>query len=126
MTRRNATWAVVEKIGLALPEVEAGTSWGSPALKTRGRMFVCVPTHKSAEPDSIVACIDVPQRDELLAGEPDVYYLKEHYLNYPCVLARLKKIHPDALHDLIGMAWTYMNRKAPKRRAVKAKTRKSR
>ena len=120
-----ATWASVEKIGLTFPDVEAGLSWGSPALKLRGQMFACVPTNKQAEKDSIVVRLDFPQRDELLAAEPGVYYLKEHYVNYPCILARLKKIHPDALHDLIGMAWTYMNRKAPKRRAVKAKTRKS-
>ena len=62
----------------------------------------------------------------LLAAEPDVDYLKEHYVNYPCVPARLKSIYPDALHDLIGMAWTYVNRKSPKRRAAKAKTRTSR
>ena len=126
MTRGKATWAAIEKIGLALPDVEAGTSWGTRALKIRGTMFACIPTNKDAEKDSIVVRLDFPQRDELLAAEPDVYYLKEHYVNYPCVLARLKKIHPDALHDLIGMAWTYMNKKAPKRRAVKAKTRKSR
>ncbi len=122
----NATWSTVEKIGLSFPEVEAGLSWGSPALKIRGTMFACVPTNKEAEKNSIVVRLDFPQRDELLAAEPDVYYLKEHYVNYPCVLARLSRIHPDALHGLIGMAWTYMNRKAPKRRAVKAKTRKSR
>ena len=120
------SWATVEKIGLALPEVEAGRSWGSPALLIRGTMFACIPTNKSAEKDSIVVRLDFAQRDELLAAEPDVYYLKEHYVNYPCILARLKKIHPDALHDLIGMAWAYMNKQAPRRRSVKAKTRKSR
>jgi hypothetical protein len=120
------SWATVEKIGLALPGVEAGISWGSPALKLRGTMFACIPTNKSAETDSIVVRLDFAQRDELLAAEPDVYYLKEHYVHYPCILARLKKIHPDALHDLIGMAWAYMNEQAPRRRTVKAKTRTSR
>ena len=120
------TWATVEKIGLALPDVEAGTSYGSPALKIRGQMFTCVPTNKEAEKNSIVVRLDFAQRDELLAAEPGVYYLKEHYVNYPCVLARLKKIHPDALHGLIGMAWTYVNDKAPRRRTLKAKKRKSR
>ena len=123
---RAPTWADVEKAGLVLPDVEAGISWGSPALKVRGVMFVCVPTHKSAEKDSVVFRLDFPQRDELLAAEPDVYYLKEHYVNYPCVLARLKKIHPVAQRVRVGMSWTYMNRKAPKRRTVKTRTRKRR
>ena len=43
--------------------------------------------------------VDFAQRDELLAAEPDVYYLKEHYVDYACVLVRLKRIHPDALRD---------------------------
>src|SRR5262245_58219952 len=78
---RMQTWATVKKIGLALPDVEAGTSWGSPALKVRDTMFACVPTNKAAEKRSIVVRLDVAQRDELLAAEPDVYYLKEHYVN---------------------------------------------
>lgn len=117
------TWVTVEKIGLALPDVEAGTSYGSPALKVRGQMFACIPTNKDAEPNSIVVRLDLAQRDQLIAAAPDVYYLKEHYVNYPCVLARLKKIHPDALQDLIGMAWSYVNVKAPHRRTVTAKQR---
>lgn len=123
---KTVTWATVEKIGLALPDVEAGTSYGSPALKVRGQMFACIPANKEAEKDSIVVRIDLAQRDELLAAEPDVYYLKEHYVNYPCVLARLKKIHPDALRDLIGMARSFVDKNAPRRQTVKAKKRKSR
>lgn len=120
------TWAAVEKIGLTLPDVEAGLSWGSPALKLRGQMFACVPTNKQAEKDSIVLRLDFAQRDELIAAEPEVYYLKEHYVNYPCVLVRLNRVHPDALRDLVAMAWAHMNRKAPRRRPVTARKRKSR
>jgi hypothetical protein len=117
---------MVERLGLALPGVETGKSWGSPALKIRGTMFACVPTNKSAERNSVVVRLDFPQRDELLAAEPEVYYLKEHYVNYPCVLARLGKIHPDALRDLVGMAWTYVNAKAPRRRTLQTRKRKAR
>jgi hypothetical protein len=115
---RQITWPAVEKIGLALPDVESGTSWGAPALKVRGQMFVCLPTHKSAEPDSIVVRIDFPQRDELVAGEPDVYYLKEHYVDYACVLVRMKRVHADALRDLIGMAWRFVSAKTVRRRSA--------
>ena len=114
---KKVSFETAEKFGLALPGVEAGTSWGVPALKLHGKMIACTPTNKQAEPDSIVVCIDFRERDELLAAEPDVYYVKEHYEGYPCVLARLKRIHPDALRDLIRMAWEYRNAKsAPKRK----------
>lgn len=125
------TWADVEEAGLALKDVEAGIAWGSPALKVRGTMFACIPTNKQAEKDSVVFRLDIAQRDELLAEQPGIYYLKEHYVNYPCVLVRLKKIQPDALRDLVRMSWAYVDKTAPRRRAtkrgaVKATTRKRR
>src|SRR5262245_45731128 len=110
-------WAAVEKIGLTLPGVETGISWGTPALKLRGQMVACIPTNKQAEKNSIAVRIDFAQRDELLEAEPDVYYVKEHYLNYPCVLARLSRIHPDALRGLLAMGYDYVNARAPRKKA---------
>ena len=34
-----ADWETVERLGSELPEVEAGTSYRTPALKVRGKMF---------------------------------------------------------------------------------------
>ena len=106
------TFATVKKIALALPDVEEGTAYGSPALKLHGQLLACIPTNKEAEPDSVVVRVDFAQRDELLAAEPDVYYLKQHYVDYACVLVRLKRVHPDALRDLMSMAWKFVNSKA--------------
>ena len=118
------TWDTVEKIGLALPGVEVGTSWGTRALKLRGQMIACVPTNKQAEKNSIVVRIDFAQREELLRAEPDVYYVKEHYLNYPCVLARLSRLHPDALRGLLAMGFSYVNARAPRKAAKTARARR--
>lgn len=104
-------------VGLTLPGVEAGTSWGTDALKQHGSMIACVPTNKQAEPDSFVVCIDLAQRDELLAADPDVYYVKPHYEDYPCVLVRLKKVHPDAIRDLLTMAWKFRDAKKKRKPA---------
>jgi hypothetical protein len=106
------TFATVKKLALALPDVEEGTAYGSPALKLHGQLLACIPTNKEAEPDSVVVRVDFSQRDELLAAEPDVYYLKQHYVDYACVLVRLKRIHPDALRDLMSMAWKFVNSQA--------------
>ena len=110
------TFATVKKIGLAMPGVEEGTAYGSPALKLHGQLLACIPTNKAAEPNSFVVRVDFAQRDELIAAEPDVYYLKPHYEDYACVLVRLKKIHPDAMRDLMAMAWRFVNSKAKKKR----------
>jgi hypothetical protein len=86
---------------------------GSPALKVRGKLLACLAVHKSAEPDSLAVRIDFGRRTELLATAPDVYYLTDHYVNYPVVLVRLSRIHLDALRDLLGMAWQFVITKKP-------------
>ena len=114
--RSALNFAAIKRLALALPDVEEGTAYGSPALKLHGQLLACIPTNKQAEPGSLVVRADFAQRDELLAAEPDVYYLKPHYEDYACVLVRLKKVHPDAMRDLLGMAWRFVNSKARTRR----------
>ena len=98
----------VRKIGLALPGVEESTAYGSPALKVHGKLLACVPSHRSAEPGSLVVRIDFDDRAELLAADPDVYYVTDHYLNYTSVLVRLSRVTPDVLRDLLGMAHKFV------------------
>jgi hypothetical protein len=107
MARKKISFNTVREIGLALPDVEEGTVYGSPALKVRGRMFACLAVHRSAEPDSLAIRISFDQRDELIAAEPDIYYLTDHYVDYPVVLVRLTLVHPDALRELLLMAWRF-------------------
>ncbi|HEU4890977.1 MAG TPA: MmcQ/YjbR family DNA-binding protein [Vicinamibacterales bacterium] len=99
----------VEAIGRTLPDVEVTTAWGSPALKVRGRMFVCIASNKAAEPNTLVAMMDFADRDALITDDPVVYYLKDHYVGYPCVLARLSRIRRDALRDLVIGAHRFMS-----------------
>ena len=115
MPRRNL-FAIIESIGRTLPGVEVTTTWGKPTLKVDGRMFVCIASHKSAEPDTLVVMMDFPDRDALIEDDPDVYYLKDHYVGYPCVLVRLSRVHPDALHDLVTGAHRYVRAKRTSRR----------
>jgi hypothetical protein len=123
---RGRTFKAVEAIGRTLPDVEVTMTWGKPALKVRGRMFVCMASHKSAEPNSLVAMMDFPDRDALVEDDPHVYYLKEHYLNYPCVVVRLSRISPDALRDLVIGAHRYVSTRTRKKAAGAASRRSPR
>jgi hypothetical protein len=128
MPRRSA-FTLVEKIGRTLPDVEVTTTWGHPALKVRGRMFVCIASNKAAEPDTLVVMMDFADRDALVEDDPATYYLKEHYVGYPCVLVRLSRVHPDALRDLVVGAHRYVSaraRKKPSARAAKGRLRPTR
>ena len=113
---RASTFKLVERIGRDLPDVEVTTAWGKPALKVRGRMFVCIAAHTSAEPDTLVVMMDFAGRDALVEEDPDTYYLKEHYLEYPCVLVRLSRVHPDALRDLVVGAHRFVSGKLAQRK----------
>jgi hypothetical protein len=115
MGGKKDAFATVRALGLALPGVEEGTMYGTPALKVGGRMFACIASHKSAEPNTLVVVIDFASRDELIAADPETYYLKDHYVGYPSVLVRLNRIRRDALKDLLLMAYRQAASK-PKRR----------
>jgi len=127
------TFRTVRAIGLRIPGAEESTMYGAPALKIGGRMFACIASHSSAEPNTLVVLMDFAQRDALLAEDPDTYYLKDHYVNYPCVLVRLSRVHEDAIEDLLAGAARFTDRaknaegaKAAKAKAARAKAAKAR
>jgi hypothetical protein len=122
--RRTDPFAPVAAIGRTLPDVELTTTWGKATLKVRGTMFVCLASHKSAEPDTLVVMMDIADRDALIEENPQVYYLKEHYLEYPCVLVRLRTVGADALRGLVIGAHRYVS--AKKKRPAAAVTRSAR
>ncbi len=107
MPRKTIDFDLVRQIALALPDVEESTMYGAPAVKLRKRLLACPAIHRSAEPNTLVVRIDFDQRDELIEADPNVYYLKDHYVNYPVVLVRMSKINQDALSDLLDMSWRF-------------------
>lgn len=107
---------VVRKVASGLPDVVEGTAYGSPAFKVRGKLLTCLAVHKSAEPGTLVVSIGFDERAQLIAADPETYYLKDHYLAYPVILVRLSRIHPDALRDLLKTARRFVAEKRLKRR----------
>ena len=103
------TWADVVTIGSRFPGVEESTSYGTPALKARGKMMCRLRT----DPDALVVrVLDVGDREALLREDPDVYFTTPHYDGYPYVLVRLESVEMDQLVELIEDAWRI---RAPKR-----------
>jgi hypothetical protein len=123
MPRSRIDFDTVRRLARGLSDVEESTTYGAPSLKVRGKLLTCIAVHRSAEPDSLAVRIDFDRRAELMAAAPDVYYLTDHYANYPVVLVRLSRIRADALQDLLGMAWHFVTTKRPgvKRAARKRK-----
>lgn len=97
--------ADVRRIASGLDGVEEATAYGAFCLKVKKKMIACQAMNKAAEPNTLMIRMPIEERDELIAEQPDVYYLKPHYERYPCLLVRLGKVHRDALKDLLAGAW---------------------
>jgi hypothetical protein len=110
-TPKRASFDRVKKLGVKLPGVVVDKYFGMPALKLDGQMLACIASHKSAEPDTLVVRIDFLERDLRVGNEPDIYYLKPHYVNYACVLTRLSHIGDVALADLLESGWGFIKKK---------------
>jgi hypothetical protein len=105
MLREKIDFDVVREISRTLPSVEESSLHGAPSLKLSGRLLSCHALHKSAEPNSIVVQIGIDERTKLLATDPNVYYLTDHYVNHPTTLVPLGEIDRRSLKDLLGMPW---------------------
>ena len=111
MRKGKINFETVRKIGLEMPGVEESTAYGAPALKVRGKMLACIPTHRTAEPGSLAVRVDFGDRAELVASAPDVYYVPQHYVAYTAVLVRMARIDTRVLRDLLGMAYKFVTSK---------------
>jgi hypothetical protein len=112
---KRAGFDAVRAIGASLPDAEEASMYGAFCLKVRGKMFVCQAINKAAEPNTLAVRMDFAQRDALLDEDPATYYLKDHYVNYPCILVRLSRVHPDALRDLVQSAHRFVSATIPSR-----------
>ena len=110
-TSKRLTFDRVKKLGLKLPGVVVDKYFGMPALKLDGQMLACMASHKSAEPNTLVVRIDLFERDLRVTNEPDIYYLKPHYVSYPCVLTRLSRIGDPAIRELLESGWRFIKKK---------------
>lgn len=105
MPRKPVTFDVIREIALELPGVEQSTVHGAPSLKVLGKLLACPAIHRSAEPNTLAVRIGHAQRAKLVESEPGIYYVTDHYLNFPMILVRLSRIERSSLRKLLGKAW---------------------
>lgn len=102
------TFDEVRAMALALPQVEEGTSYDTPAFRIRKRLIARL--HEDG--DALVIRVDGLEREALLATEPDRFFVTPHYEGTNWVLARLDAADPEELAELLAEAW---RRLAPRR-----------
>jgi len=106
--RRPVTFAQVCLAARTLPGIEDSTSYGTPALKVRGKLMARL--HQSGE--CLVLRSNLLDREILIQSDPHVFFITDHYRDYPWVLVRFSAVDPRALPDLLERAWRLVAPKA--------------
>lgn len=116
MPRTSVDFDTVRKLAREFGEVQEASGPRGQSLKAHGKLLAWTPIHKSAEPRSLAVSIAIQNREELIEAAPEIYYVTDHYLNYPTVLIRLDRIRPDALKDLLHASWNFTAAKSARRK----------
>lgn len=93
----------------AWPGVDRGTSYGTPALKVKGKLL----TRLREDGETLVMLgVGLDEREMLIEAEPEVFHVTPHYQDWPIVLMHLAKADPRAVEALLLRRWRTV---APKR-----------
>lgn len=99
-------WDAVAAAGLRMRGVEAGTSYGRPALKLKGKVIACA----GRSDDHFVLMLDVERVAFLCEMEPDLFFQTSHDMGWPAVLVRYAALTSSDLASIVEEAWS---RRAP-------------
>jgi hypothetical protein len=95
------TFQAVRQAAKPLPGVEDSTSYGTPALKVKGKLLARL--HQSGE--CFVLRSTLAHREKLMRSDPAIFYITDHYRDYPWVLVRFLTVDRDTLPKIIEDAW---------------------
>ena len=96
-----ASWDEVAAFALSLADAELSTSYGKPAVKLRGKAFV----YPGREPGSFAVAAPLPDKEMLIATDPDTFWESDHYRGWPAVLVRYGSAARDRIETVITRAW---------------------
>ena len=95
------TFEQVRSVAFTFPGVEDSTSYGTPALKVRGKLLARL--HQSI--DCLVLRADFLDRQILMQSAPSGFFITDHYRDYPWVLVRFSAVEAHELPSLVERAW---------------------
>jgi len=87
------------KIALAFPGTEEVLWFNKPAVFLYGQFLTKVHDKEEAMTFRVSS---MEMRDMMLQAEPKLFYITDHYRNFPFVLARLSALTPALLKELVA------------------------
>jgi hypothetical protein len=91
---RNEGW----KIALAVAGAEEVLWFNKPAVFLHGQFLTKVHDKEEAMTFRVSS---MEMRDMMLEAEPRLFYITDHYRNFPFILARLSALTPKLLKELV-------------------------
>ena len=101
------TWEDVVSLARALPDVEVGSAYGTPALRVRRRFLARV----REDGETLAIRCDIDERPFLVEKHAELF-VTPHYEDYPMVLVSLPVADRELVRELLEDAWA---ERAPKR-----------
>lgn len=98
----------VRAIALTFSDVKESLTFGSPSLKVNGKYLA----QMGQDSTSLILSMEIMERDFWLDAEPDIFFITDHFRDWPGVLIRMDQIDDELLSDLLDKAW---RRRAPKK-----------
>jgi hypothetical protein len=89
----------VKKFIITLPDVEEYTCFGTPAFRVNKKFL------GRLREDGESFALRNEERNKWIKKNPSVYFVTEHYENYPVLLIHLSKAEEKELHLLLFTAW---------------------
>ena len=112
------TKAEARKIMLSLPGTDERLWFREPSVFIHDRFLA--KTHKKE--DAVVLQIgSMEMRDMMLEAEPRLFYITDHYRNFPFVLIRLSALTKTVLKEMLVGRAAQLAAMKPIKRAPKAK-----
>ncbi len=100
-SKKPVTFDTLRVLALALPGVEEGTSYGTPALKVKGKLMARL----KEDGESVVLVVGFDNREILMQANPETFYITDHDRNYPSVLVHLTRVTPEELQSVVELTW---------------------
>ncbi|WP_254406854.1 MmcQ/YjbR family DNA-binding protein [Streptomyces sp. GMY02] len=92
----------VRRIALALPETVEKEAWSMPTFRVAGKMFITVPDDQT----SFAVRCPRHERTELIAAEPEKFWVPPHEASSAWVRVRLGALEDlEELRDILVDSW---------------------
>jgi len=83
----------------SLPGTSEGICFGTPGFYVQKKFLARL------WESGVVLVVRIEDRDKWMQTDPEIFFITDHYRNYPSVLVQLDKVDPEELKKLLIESW---------------------